>query len=268
VSRLGNPTDGLIDDVSSDIMEKFGEMNLFVDIMYVNWVPFLVTISRHLQYGMAEHLANRQADTVAKAFQRVIWLYVQWGFAIGVIKADLEFQALENEIPGVRFNLAAQNEHVPMVERYIRTIKDRARSCYSRLPFSRIPKQIIIYLIYNTIFWLNTFPGSDGVSKILSPRYIMTGRHLDYHHQVFMEFGEYVQTHKDHTNDMEPQTIGAICMGPLGNEQGGHFFLSLMTGKQLMLHRWTTLPMPQDAIERINEMGQLQGMPRQLAFAN
>jgi len=57
-------------------------------------------------------------------------------------------------------------------------------------------------------------------------------------------------------------------MGPSGNEQGGHFFLSLMTRKRLLRHQWTALPMPQDAIDQINEMGRLQNMPRRLAFAN
>jgi hypothetical protein len=28
-------------------------------------------------------------------------------------------------------------------------------------------------------------------------------------------------------NGMEPRTCGAIYMGPTGNEQGGHYFMSL-----------------------------------------
>jgi len=136
-------------------------------------------------------------------------MYVKRGFVIGDIEADLEFQMLEDKIPGVHFNLAAQNDHVSTIEHYIRTMKDRARSCYSWLPFACVPRQIIIHLIYNTVFWLNAFPGNDGISETISPRYIMTGRHVDYHRHVRLEFGEYVQTHELHANDMEPRTIGA-----------------------------------------------------------
>jgi len=89
----------------------------------------------------------------------------------------MEFKVLEDEMPGVHFNIAAQNEHVPIIERYIRVVKDRVRSCYSQLPFLRVPKQIVIHLIYNTVFWMNAFPHASGASDILSPRYIITGRH-------------------------------------------------------------------------------------------
>ncbi len=102
----------------------------------------------------------------------------------------------------------------------------------------------------------------------MSPRYIITGKHIDYHKHVRLEFGAYVQTHEEHNNDMEPRTIGAICLRPSGNEQGGHYFMLLMTEKWLLCHRWTALPMPNNVIEHVNDMGWAQGMPRQIAFAD
>jgi len=33
---------------------------------------------------------------------------------------------------------------------------------------------------------------------------------------------------------MEPRTFGAIDLRPSGNEQGGHYFLSLHTGKRIL----------------------------------
>ena len=56
---------------------------------------------------------------------------------------------------------------------------------------------------------------------------------LQYDLHVHLEFGEYVQTHEDHTNEMYERTLGAICLGPNGNAQGGHWFMSLATGAQI-----------------------------------
>jgi len=93
---------------------------------------------------------------------------------------------------------------------------------------------MVIHLMYSSVFWLNTFPHDNGASNTMSPRYIVMGRHINYCKHVKMEFGAFIQMHEAHTNDMEARTIGAICLGPSGNEQGGHYFLSLMTGKRLL----------------------------------
>jgi hypothetical protein len=56
------------------------------------------------------------------------------------------------------------------------------------------------------------FPHDDGVSDSMSPRYIFTGHRIDYNKHVHLEFGSYVQTHEEHSNDMRPRTIGATCL--------------------------------------------------------
>jgi len=80
-----------------------------------------------------------------------------------------------------------------------------------------MPCIAIIQLLENAVFWLNVFLHPDGISETLSLCYIMTGKHLDYHQHVRTEFGAYVQTHEEHSNDLKAHTIGAICLGPTGN---------------------------------------------------
>ena len=48
---------------------------------------------------------------------------------------------MENDLKtnNINLNLASPNEHVPEVERSIRTIKERVRAIYNRLPYFRIP---------------------------------------------------------------------------------------------------------------------------------
>jgi hypothetical protein len=85
--------------------------------------------------------------------------------------------------------------HIPDIERFICTVKDRSRSTYRMLPFKYIPRIVLIQLMKNVIFWLNSFPARDGVSTTMSPRCIMTGQEIDYNKHKCLEFGEYVQTH-------------------------------------------------------------------------
>jgi hypothetical protein len=187
--------------------------------------------------------------------KQVLAQYKQHGFRVITIHANPEFEPLQAVIGHIQFNFCAQNEHVPEIERFIRTIKDRARSGYNSVPFKRIPRLILIQLVSNSVFWLNAFPHRDGASSTLSPRYLLTGKHLDFaKHHVRAEFFAYVQTHKEHSNDMNARTLSAICLKPFGNEQGGYWFLSLSTGKRVHRHRWTDLPSPDDTINRINTL--------------
>jgi hypothetical protein len=149
-------------------------------------------------------------------------IFARQGFPVKTIHADPEFVPLQAAIGGIQFNYCAQNEHVPEIECFIRTAKDRTRSGCNSLPFHRIlPQLMIMRLVSNALFWINAFPHQDGVSSTLLPRYILTGKHLDFSKHVRTEFGAYAQTHEEHTNDMNARTLGAICLRPSGNEQGG-----------------------------------------------
>lgn len=127
---------------------------------------------------------------------------------------------------------------------------------------------MLVWLVCNAVFGLNAFPHEDGVSDNLSPWYLFTGKCLDYHKHVHLEFGSYIQTHEDHMNGMEAWTNGAICLGLSGNEQGGHYFMSLPSGKHILRDCWTSLPMPHDMIARVNQLAKEQGMPKSLTFAD
>ena len=81
---------------------------------------------------------------------------------------------------------------------------------------------MLIHLIKNAVLRLNALPVQDGISTEHSPQYIMTGQELEWKKHAVMEFGAYAQCHEEHTNQMTPRTIGAVCLGPTGNVQGGH----------------------------------------------
>jgi hypothetical protein len=76
----------------------------------------------------------------------------------------------------------------------------------------------------------------------------------DLRNHCKLQFGEYVQVHEEHSNNMAPRTTGALALRPTGNDQGGHYFYSLATGKRVNRNHWTKLPMPAEAIDRVHQL--------------
>jgi len=93
-------------------------------------------------------------------------------------------------------------------------------------------------------------------------------RPANYNHHIRLEFGSYVHTHEQHDNTMMARTVGAMCLGPTGNEQGTHYFYSMATGRIIWRSRFTELPIPAEVITRVSEIGRTQGMPPTLTFGN
>ena len=89
---------------------------------------------------------------------------------------------------------------------------------------------------------MNAFPSTQGGLGDYSPQYIMTGWPITYKAHMWCEFGQYTQTHEEHDNSMDEQTTGVICLGPTGNQSGGHYFMSLSTRSVIRHSRWTELP--------------------------
>ena len=188
-----------------------------------------------------------------------------------MIDGEFDKDGLNGEVAGLgcNFNAVAREEHVPEIERNIRTKKDRSRSAVTMLPFQLIPARIVIELIHYCVFWLNSFPANNGISDLLIPRAIVVGTTIDYNHHCKLEFGTYVQTHEQqHDNTMVPRTIGAIALRPSGNAQGFHYFFSLSTGKRILRNQWTVLPMPADVIDRLHKMSRRSRDLPALEFAN
>ena len=125
------------------------------------------------------------------------------------------------------------------IKQYIRTVRDRVQTTYHMLPLHHIPWIVLIHLIKNVVFWLNSFPACNGISGEHSPSFIMMEQEVSYDKHVWLEFREYVQTHKEHTTEMINCTVGAICLGPTSNIQGSHWFMNLVTGVHITKTRWT-----------------------------
>ena len=72
--------------------------------------------------------------------------YSYRGFHIRTAFLDGEFDKLTDEFP-FTMHIAGKDEHVGDIERLIRVIKERVRAIHSTLPFKRVPRVIIRFLV-------------------------------------------------------------------------------------------------------------------------
>lgn len=258
-----------ITPIPTELMERHRHVVVCFDIMYVNRVVFLVSISRALKFCTAEALKNRRIDTILTGMQRIKTVYTRRGFVMDRALGDNEFISLDTGLAamGIMLNTVSRDEHVPEIERHIRTLKERCRSVYNALPFKKLPSRMVVELVYSSTFWIHAFPATDGVSSVVSPRELVTGVAIDARKHCVIPFGAYVQTHEQHDNSMASRTIGAIALRPTGNVQGGHYFFNLQTGKKIVRNRWTEIPMPKEVVERVNQMAENRAM-NELVFGD
>ena len=206
-----------------EIMQQYRDVTLSVDIMKVTGIPFLMTISRHIKFGSAGKLDNMKNSHIIKHFKTIIGTYVARGFRVTIILADNQFESMRGDIAnlGATLSITARDEHVPEVERFNRTIKDRVRGNYTMVPYKHIPPIFVIEMVYTAVFWRNMFTIKGGISNTQSPAEIVLGRKLDFNAHCKVEHGQYVQTHEEHSNDMEERTLGAIATRP-SNDAGAY----------------------------------------------
>ena len=138
-----------VDGVPPEIIKTHRSIILTMDIMFINKIAFFVMTSRNLKFRTVKVLPNRQIPTIIQRLRSVIALYRHRGFEISPILADNEFEAICPEFP--MLNCTAANEHVPEVERFIRTIKDCMQSTYRMLPYKWVPHTMLIHLTKNRV---------------------------------------------------------------------------------------------------------------------
>jgi hypothetical protein len=238
------------------IMARYRAVLLTADLMFVNSIPFLITFSPNVRFGTVEKLGCKSNTMIMAALKDVFRIYRGGGFNVEMVMMDREFEPLRGMLAvyKVGLNTTSRDEHVGDIKRYICTVKERTRATYNTLPFERMPQRLVIKIVCSSVFWLNSFPSTNGISETLSPREIVQRHSVDYNKHCQLEFGTYVQTHEQHDNGMGSRTTGSLALRPTGNAQGGHHFMSLTSGRRLARNNWTPLPMPQDVIERVRDM--------------
>ncbi len=134
--------------IPATIMAHYRRIILCVDVMKVNRMPFLVTISRAIKFGTVAWLKNGKTDTILTRIKDVHSIYIKRGFLLEIVEADGQFEPLRGELSeiGITLNRCSREEHVPVAERRIRTLKERCRCIFNTLPFTKLPAMLVVHV--------------------------------------------------------------------------------------------------------------------------
>jgi hypothetical protein len=76
------------------ILEQHQLVTLAMDVMFVNGVPFLVSVARGFNLVTAKFTPSRTAKQLATGITRMIDLFARGGFQVGTVLMDNEFEKL------------------------------------------------------------------------------------------------------------------------------------------------------------------------------
>ena len=149
----------VVEPLKLSIMKQYRHVTLGVDVMIVNGIASLVTVSRHIKFGTIEAIVSRKRPHLLAAIKSVTQVYWRAGFKVTMALVDGEFKTLRRDLAdiNVTLNTTARDEHMGDVERYIRTVKERMRAVCNTLPYRHMPPRLIIEMAKHAVFWLNAF---------------------------------------------------------------------------------------------------------------
>lgn len=255
------PTPVIRDTVEIPIELKIKQYNvtLAIDTFFINKMPFFHTISENIVYRTTQWIPTRKIETYQECLETVFKLYRKAGFKITMICADMEFEQLlarMHEEFDFLPNIASAQEHVPIVERSIRTLKERCRATLHGNPYNLLPRVLIKSVVQECTRQLNFFPAKGGCSAYYSPREIMHEIKLDYTTQCMIPQLSYVLAHDEPnpTNTTDPRALDCIYMRPISNAQGGHQVLHLATNEVIVRRKVTQIPITPAIIKAVEAL--------------
>ena len=193
--RISEPIDANSQTVElpPTILTDYGSVQLVADVLHVNDVPFLTSISNHLHYGTSKAVDNLKAPTLEDGLKNVIRSYAIRGFSIGMMFLDIQFKSLKDRnVLGVNVCIVSRGKHVKQIERFHRVIEERCRCYHAMQPYDSLPRMMVVHLMITVIFYTNTFVWRSGVSQVLSPLAIVEGTSVDFNLHFKVIFGEFV----------------------------------------------------------------------------
>ena len=156
-------------------------------------MTFFISRSDSINCITEEHIKNKKKSSLIKSLHKIIKQYTSRNFVITDIYGDNEFNNddIRQSVLPAKLHICAANEHVPMVERCIRTIKEKARTMCHSVPYESYTRLMTRSLMTNVVKWMNAFPSSGGVVGPYSPTSILEGATNPDCNRKRIPFGSY-----------------------------------------------------------------------------
>ena len=125
--------------VPQELIKLQQKVSIAIDIFFVNGHIFFMTYSSKICFTTVTHLVNRKVNEVWAALHKIYQMYLLRGFHIVEIAGDGELAWIADQVATLptnpMLNLAVANEHVGLIKRNIRFLKEKSRSICHSLPF-------------------------------------------------------------------------------------------------------------------------------------
>jgi hypothetical protein len=232
------------------------EQVMHADIMYVNGQPYFISILDPIEYVQVTRIGAKTDWDLWRILESQMRLADRHGLTTSLVRVDDE-SSMDSEFfrakLGDRLDTGGAGTAVPVVERKIRTVKERIRAVINTLPYE-ITEKMEEYLVKGAVYSINLVPTRNSI-EYASPREKLLGQMIDATTDLKHAYGDYVQIHhEDIDNTMKGRTEGAISMCPTGSLDGSWFYYTLRHGKIVRRRRATALPAPIEVIERVRKL--------------
>ena len=235
---------------------------LSMDFFFVNGNIFFFTKSDKINFLTAQYCTSRTLRTIMTALEKVINKYSCRSLNICDYHGDNEFdkQALKYFLEPALCHIYGREEHVGSIERPVRTVKERFRSTCSNIPYRRLTILMVRSLVEAIIEVLNAFPSKNAITTTVSPATIVEGKpKMDFKRKM-IAFGSYALVYTGTSNNNKPRAVPAIAL-KMSNTAGGHYFMSLHSGKRIHGYKWEELPIDEHIIERVESLAEKEKQP-------
>jgi hypothetical protein len=140
VSRNSKKVLQIITKVPTELIKLHHDVELAIDVFFVNKHIFFTTYSTKICFAMVTHLAYHEKEYIWEALLVTYNMYLHQGFRITVISGDQEFSVL-NHLTTVlptapHLDWAAASQHCGLLKRNICFLKEKLCSLCHSLPFT------------------------------------------------------------------------------------------------------------------------------------
>ena len=178
-------------------------------------------------HGVNVNCKGRGKMETSTAIKHFINQFSMRGITITAIHGDNEFEKIKTLMAPIPVECCGREEHVPDIERAVRTVKERSRCTTTSLPYKKLPGIMIDANIQDKITWLNQFPPTDYLSDSIGPSGMILGTPKVDYNNLCLDFGQYCQVHDGTTNTARSRSVGAIALRPK-NSRGSYFLCLLL----------------------------------------
>jgi hypothetical protein len=238
---------------------------LEIDLCFVKKNMFLIGIACPLDFCFViPLLGGKGADELADAITSITQSCKAHGFPITEIRCDNEGGVRDSHTVtylnsiGIPAEFVGAGAHCPRIERRIRWVKEKFRALEHTLPFA-MNSFFVRWGMMAAARFTNLQRTASSTSRT-TPRDKFLRRRFDWKlDNRGLQFGDLVEVTVANTdNTQAPRTDTCIYLMPRDNRTGSFFAFNVNTGSPVVRDQFTSRPMPDQLIDKLNRSAAAQ----------